>query len=153
MRTESRADSGKMIGVDKKLRMSVTILATGVMSVAALAGCSGSTSDTAASPTASTAPTSAAPSPSPTQTTASPSTSTDLCSEEAILAALPQGSEMSRFDCADVAGVQWAAAEVQPGPTVFFLQDADGTWDVSTSDEICGTASAGLPPKLLDYCS
>ena len=38
------------------------------------------------------------------------------------------------------------------GP-VFFLQEQNGTWDVSTSDEVCGTASAGLPPKLLAYCA
>ena len=59
---------------------------------------------------------------------------------------------MVRFDCETVAGTQWAAAEVEPGPTVFFLQEQNGKWDVSTSDEICGTASAGLPPKLLAYC-
>ena len=127
-----------------------TLLAAGTLSVAALSGCSNSSSDSAASPSAA-APTSAAP--MPTQTTASPSATSDLCSEDAILAAIPEGSEMVRFDCADVAGTQWAATEVNPGPTVFFLKDAGGTWDVSTSDKICGTASAGLPPKLLDYCS
>lgn len=134
----------------------VTLCAVGSLTVAALSACSDSSSDSAASPAASPAQTSAAP--SPTQTTASPSPATaspttDLCSEESILAAIPEGSEMVRYDCADVSGTQWAAAEVDPGPTVFFLQAAGDTWQVSTSDEICGTASAGLPPKLLDYCS
>ena len=114
------------------------------LSVAALTGCSSSSSSSETSPTptetvASPTPTETAASPTPTETTASP-TSGSLCSEEAIMAAIPEGTE-------------WAAVEVQPGPTVFFLQASGDTWDVSTSDEVCGTASAGLPPELLDYCS
>lgn len=122
------------------------------IATAALTGCSGSTtSEPTTSPTVAPttqAPTTTAPT-SPTPT----STSSETCSEQSILSALPEGSEMVRFDCADVSGTTWAAAEVKPGPTVFFLQDNAGTWDVSTSDEVCGTASAGLPQKLLDYCS
>ncbi len=124
------------------------------LSVAALAGCSGSSSSSDATPTQTAA--SPVTSPTPTETEASPTvspTTSDLCTEEAILAAIPEGSEMVKFTCSDVDGTQWAAAEVQPGPTVFFLQDNGGTWDVSTSDEVCGTASAGLPEALLDYCS
>jgi hypothetical protein len=60
---------------------------------------------------------------------------------------------MVKYNCADVSGTQWAAVEVNPGPTVFFLQASGGAWDVSTSEEVCGTASAGLPPELLDYCN
>ncbi|MCB0921224.1 MAG: hypothetical protein KDC08_05345 [Actinobacteria bacterium] len=122
------------------------------LSVAALAACSGSSSSDT-SP-AETTP-AASPTASPTQTAALPTTSpTDsLCTEEAILAAIPEGSEMVKYNCADVSGTQWAAVEVNPGPTVFFLQASGDTWDVSTSDEVCGTASAGLPPELLDYCS
>lgn len=92
------------------------------------------------------------PQPTSAEPTVSPTTS-DLCTDTAILGALPQDASLVRFDCADVGGTEWAAAEVNPGPTVFFLQANNGTWDVSTSDEVCGTASAGLPPKLLDYCT
>jgi hypothetical protein len=127
------------------------------LSVAALTGCSSSSSSSETSPTptetvASPTPTETAASPTPTETTASP-TSGSLCSEEAIMAAIPEGSEMVKYNCANVSGTEWAAVEVQPGPTVFFLQASGDTWDVSTSDEVCGTASAGLPPELLDYCS
>jgi len=60
---------------------------------------------------------------------------------------------MEKFTCAEAGSEYWAAAEVKPGPTVFFLKWSGSTWDVMTSDEVCGTASAGLPDKLLDYCS
>lgn len=125
----------------------LTVLAACALSVAALSGCSSSSSESASSPSASPAQTSAAP------TSAAPSPYSDLCSEEAILAALPQGSELDDYDCVNVDGIEWAAARVDPGPTVFFLEDVSGSWNVHTSDEICGTASAGFPPELLDYCS
>lgn len=133
--------------------MPAVILIAG-LSVAALAGCSGSSSSSEASPTQTAE--SPVTSPTPAETTASPTsspTSGSLCTEEAIMAAIPEGSEMVKYNCANVAGTEWAAVEVQPGPTVFFLQANGDTWDVSTSDEVCGTASAGLPPELLDYCS
>lgn len=126
----------------------LTLLAAGTLSAAALSGCSGS--DSAASPSASPAQTRATPSSTPA-TSLSPAT--DLCSEDAILAAIPEGSELLQYDCFNVDGVEWAATEVNPGPTVFFLEDVSGSWNVHTSDEICGTASAGFPPDLLDYCT
>ena len=69
------------------------------------------------------------------------------------MAALPGGSRMKRFDCAEVGDTDWAAARVAPGPTVFFLQWDGKAWQAEDSDSVCGTASAGLPSKLLDYCS
>lgn len=122
-------------------RLSPTIGIAVAGTALALTGCSSGTSTSAQSP-----------SPSPSAPTASP-TETGRCSSEAILAVLPEGATMVRFDCESVEGTQWAAAEVEPGPTVFFLQESGDTWNVSTSDEVCGTASAGLPPKLLDYCT
>ena len=59
---------------------------------------------------------------------------------------------MQKFTCADVAGTPWAAARVEPGTTVFFLQWTGTSWNAEDSDSVCGTASAGLPPKLLAYC-
>lgn len=118
------------------------LLAVGAATLAlALGACSSGTSTDSTTPAA----TSAAP------TTAAPTGGG--CTAESLLAVLPEGATMVRFDCESVSGTEWAAVEVQPGPTVFFLQQQGDTWDVSTSDEICGTASAGLPPKLLDYCS
>ena len=138
------------------LRSTHAVALVAGLSIAALAGCSSSSSTSESTPTPTQTAASPVASPAPTETettpTASPTTG-DLCTEEAILAAIPEGSEMVKFNCADVSGTQWAAVEVQPGPTVFFLQASGDTWDVSTSDEVCGTASAGLPPELLDYCS
>jgi hypothetical protein len=126
-----------------------------------LAGCS-SSDDTAASESASPieSPTTEAPV-SPTSPSASPTTSTTsptasptnvLCTETAILDAIPDGSKMVRFDCAQAGDEYWAATEVKPGPTLFFLRDDDSAWTVETADAICGTASAALPEKILDYC-
>ncbi|MGV1036005.1 MAG: hypothetical protein ACOYD0_03120 [Candidatus Nanopelagicales bacterium] len=92
-------------------------------------------------------------SPTPTSATATTSPVTAECTTDSILAALPEGSTIVKYNCANVAGTQWAAVKVNPGPTVFFLQEKNSTWDVSTSDEVCGTASAGLPETLLNYCS
>ena len=77
---------------------------------------------------------------------------TQACTAEAILAALPAGATMEKFTCADVSGKLWAAARVDPGNTVFFLQWNGTAWNAEDSDSVCGTASAGLPQKLLDYC-
>ena len=87
-----------------------------------------------------------APSSSPTRPV------TEACTSEAIAAALPGGATVKEFTCANVAGQLWAAARVDPGDTVFFLQ-WDGTkWNAQDSQSICGTASAGLPQSLLSYC-
>lgn len=120
------------------LRKSALLVSGVGIAALTVAGCS-SSSDTT-------------PTESPTAT-ATTAPVTAECTTDSILAALPDGSTMVKFDCADVGGTQWAAAKVDPGPTVFFLQEKNSTWDVSMSDEVCGTASAGLPEKLLKYCS
>ena len=116
--------------------------AASAMGILALAGCS---SNNNSSPTES--PTTAA-----TSATSSPTNNAASCTEESILNALPSGSTMVRYHCADVSGTQWAAAEISPGPTVYFLEMTGDQWSVSTSDSICGTASAGLPDALLSFC-
>lgn len=117
-----------------------------------IAGCSSSSDDNGGESPEPTATVTETEKPTASPTSTGGSTTSALCSEEAILNALPESSEMVSYTCADVAGTEWAAAKVNPGPTVFFLQANGNTWDVSTSDEVCGTASAGLPPSLLDYC-
>lgn len=127
-------------------RTQIALLGVLLGTVGTLSACSGSTTSSA-SPSMTEA-TTAAP------TTAAPTSSPGggPCNGEVIAAALPSGSKVLAFDCANVSGTEWAAVKVNPGPTVFFLQWNDGNWDVSTADEVCGTASAGLPAKLLDYC-
>jgi hypothetical protein len=91
------------------------------------------------------------PSSSPTTSATSSNTKAD-CSSEAILSALPGGSTMQKFDCAKVGDTDWAAAEVNPGSTVFFLQWNGIGWNPEDTDSVCGNASAGLPQSLLAYC-
>jgi hypothetical protein len=74
------------------------------------------------------------------------------CSSHAILSALPGGATMREFTCAKVGDTEWAAARVNPGDTVFFLQWDRTKWKAEDSQSICGTASAGLPQSLLSYC-
>lgn len=59
---------------------------------------------------------------------------------------------MVKFDCAKVGDTDWAAAQVDPGSTIFFLQWSGNAWTAEDSDSVCGNASAGLPAKLLAYC-
>jgi hypothetical protein len=96
------------------------------------------------------------PQPSPTRSrSGSPSPRPDpaeACTSQKILAALPGGATMQQFSCAEVGGTQWAAARVDPGPTVFFLQWDGRRWNAQDSKSVCGTASAGLPETLLQYC-
>ena len=96
------------------------------------------------------ASTSARPTPPP-RTPTTPVTA--ACTSKTILAALPQGATMQKFTCADVSGKKWAAARVNPGSTVFFLQWNGSRWNAQDSSSICGTASAGLPQSLLAYCN
>jgi hypothetical protein len=60
---------------------------------------------------------------------------------------------MEEFTCATVGGKKWAAARVNPGNTVFFLQWNGTSWNAEDSASVCGTASAGLPQSLLAYCA
>ena len=91
------------------------------------------------------------PTPSSTSTTDTPASKAD-CSPDAILRALPDSATMIKFECARAGDTDWAAAQVNPGTTVFFLQWNGTTWDAEDSDSVCGTASAGLPERLLAYC-
>ncbi|MCX6461753.1 MAG: hypothetical protein NTZ03_15770 [Actinobacteria bacterium] len=85
-------------------------------------------------------------------TSASPTAAPADCSTESILKALPAGSTMVKYKCADEASITWAAAAVNPGPTVFFLQLKNGSWSAQTANAVCGNASAGLPAGILDFC-
>lgn len=103
---------------------------------------------TAEGRTVCTAPTaSPTSSPSPTSTTAP-------CTATALSASLPSDAKLQSFVCVNVAAERWAAGQYMSGPSVqnFFAKADGSTWNSVSKDEVCGTASAGLPPKLLDYC-
>ncbi len=101
---------------------------------------------TTASPSASSSA-SASPTMSPTSTTAA-------CTATALSAALPSGSQLQSFVCVNVSAERWAAGQYMSGPAVenFFAKAEGTTWKSISKDEVCGTASAGLPQKILDYC-
>ena len=117
----------------RKTHQTIAIGVTAVMTVIGLGAC-GSSGSTASS-----------------SSTAASSAPAD-CSTETILNALPAGSTMVKYQCADAGGITWAAAAVNPGPTVFFLQLKNGSWSAQTADAVCGTASAGIPNAILDFC-
>jgi hypothetical protein len=123
----------------RRLALAVAVGAVAIGGAIGLAACSSSSSSAAKAPSSSSTPSPAA------DTTAS-------CTQASILAALPQGASMVHYDCANAGNEQWAAATVNPGNTVFFLKWSGTSWDAMTSDDVCGTASAGVPSQLLSYC-
>jgi hypothetical protein len=139
----------RMISHSSAARGSVMAATVG-LTIFFVAGCSSSSSSPSASPTA--ASTSA--SESATATGNPTYTPSSLCSEQAILASVPSGASMVKYNCATVGGVEWAAVKVNPGGTVFFLQAKNGKWaDTIMGSDFCGTANAGMPQVLLDYCT
>ncbi|MGN6693197.1 MAG: peptidoglycan-binding domain-containing protein [Aquihabitans sp.] len=66
------------------------------------------------------------------------------CTATAISAAL-DGEALASYVCSD----GYAAGTVADTQAKFILQSEDGTWAEMTQDP-CGTASAGLPPVILE---
>ncbi|MDP4014990.1 MAG: peptidoglycan-binding domain-containing protein [Candidatus Nanopelagicales bacterium] len=87
----------------------------------------------------------AKPSPSPT---ASPAAAT--CTATSINTVLKKNETLVSYSCAE----GWAGikAEKDGAGKVFFAQVENDKWVRVPKGEICGTASAGLPPSILDYC-
>ncbi len=101
--------------------------------------------------------TTASPTMSPTMSpTASPTVAPigAPCTSAALTEVLPSGAQLQSFVCASTGAERWAAGQYTSGPSVenFFAKAEGGTWKSVNSEEICGTASAGLPQKILDYC-
>jgi len=69
-----------------------------------------------------------------------------------LLAALPAGSTMDKFQCAIASPTMWAAARVKPGPTVYFLSITSGAWKVSKTGQVCTTPNKSLPKEILAFC-
>lgn len=92
----------------------------------------------------------ASPTATPTQTTATPVGAT--CTAASIVTMLPAGSVVETYTCAE----GWVAGNYHQGkgPTVvYFGRVENGRWKLVPTDEVCGTAMAGLPPKILNYCT
>lgn len=87
-------------------------------------------------------------------TTTAPATSTTaasgaVCTAQSLLEGLPaEGEQIRSYVCAD----GWAAGTLTDGTTKFILEVVDGRW-VAPSQDPCDSASAGLPPVILqDGC-
>jgi len=97
---------------------------------------------------------SATPASTTTTTAGSGTTSTTTadgvapCTAKALLAAMPSGTTINSFVCS---GDYAAGSNTGSGgsPTPFIFESVNGAWgDMSQSP--CGTASAGLPPIILE---
>ncbi|MEZ5207797.1 MAG: peptidoglycan-binding domain-containing protein [Acidimicrobiales bacterium] len=94
--------------------------------------------------------------PAGSTTTAKPASTTTAsggiapCTATAISAALPQGNVVVSYVCAG----EYAAATYRPsgsttGDTQIVLISQNGVWQVPGQDP-CGSASAGIPPVILE---
>ena len=122
-----------------------TAVASAVAAVTFVSGCStNSSADPSASASAATNTATGSPS--------SSSTSGVACNVASIRTAIPKEVKVLKFQCTTVDGTAWAVVSTNPGPEVYFLKDENGSWSGNKASEICGTASAGLPPEILNYC-
>jgi hypothetical protein len=81
----------------------------------------------------------------PASTTTSASPGGAPCTATALLQGLPaEGEKITKFVCAD----GWAAGSLDNGSR-FILQARDGQWYAPSQDP-CDSASAGLPPVILE---
>lgn len=107
----------------------------------------------AAGETVCTASPTTSPSPSPTQTQSVKAP----CTAEAVSQVLTGKEALRSYTCADAGDERWAAGKATEGndpvEVSFFAQAEGDQWARVSSNEVCGTASAGLPPSILDYCS
>lgn len=130
-----------------KILYKTGVLAAGaILAVGALGACSSSSSDNA-SPSAS--PTTSSPSPTETNQVGA------TCDENSLQSVVPQGANIDRFACGGDGDGQVAAVKYSPGTNVVFAKTTGvgGNWEIVNKDTICGTASAGLPAKLLAFCN
>ena len=70
------------------------------------------------------------------------------CTATALAMAMPQGTTINSFLCS---GNYAAGSNTGPGgsPTPFLLESVNGKWS-DPSQSPCGTASAGIPPIILE---
>ncbi len=79
-------------------------------------------------------------------TTTTPSGGSAPCTATALLEGLPaEGESIGSYVCSE----GWAAGTLSDGTTKFLLQSEGGKWYAPSQDP-CGSASAGLPPVILE---
>lgn len=128
-----------------------------VIAAVGLAGCSSNNANPSSSPSSTSAsPTtpSGSSSGSPTRSSATPSPTTASCTKTAVQDALPSGTSVTEFQCANAGVEYWAAGRATKSGTSapFFLRSSGTKWVVVPAGEVCGTASAGLGQKILKFC-
>lgn len=142
--TRSAGEEGLSMKITYKAGM---LAAAGVLAMGSLAACSGSSNNT--------------PSPGPTETSASASASATetnqvgaTCDKTSLQSVVPNGASINKFNCGKTGGGQIAAVEYSPGTNVIFAKTTGvgGNWEIVNKNTICGTASAGLPAEVLNYC-
>ncbi len=75
-----------------------------------------------------------------------------LCTEESILASLPEGAKLQEFQCALGSPYMWAAARVMPGPKVYFMRSNNGPWTLVKTSQACGSGPTRAPEELTAIC-
>lgn len=131
----------------------------GIVTVAAvgLAACSSSAdSASSASPTTTKSTSSSSPSKSasPTGSGSSSPYVGATCTSKSIQSALPRTATVTAFKCGSTGDGQIAGVSYGPGKNIIFLQTTGvgGQWKVISTDTVCGSAQAGLPPAVLAFC-
>ena len=80
------------------------------------------------------------------KTTTTATSGEAACTATALLKGMPaEGEQIGSYVCSD----GYAAGTLKDGTTRFILQSDNGTW-VAPSQDPCDSASAGLPPIILE---
>ncbi len=125
----------------------VVLVAAFGAAVAAMTGCSSSSSEAV--------PTLGAPSSSTSTTSSSPLKSEDgssgLCTEDSLLEKMPTGSSIQTYKCALGSPYMWAAVQVKGSPKVYFMR-SNGPWSLVKTSEACGSGKGRAPKELSTMC-
>jgi hypothetical protein len=95
--------------------------------------------------------------PGTTTTTAAPASTTTTaagggvapCTAQALAMASPQGSVINSFICSGNYAAGTLTGQGASEPTPFLFESVNGAWS-DPSQSPCGTASAGIPPIILE---
>lgn len=75
------------------------------------------------------------------------------CTAASLAGVLPAGSEITNYKCAGGWAGGWYETKAdQDAPDIFFAHIEGDQWVSVSPGQICGTASAGLPPSILKFC-
>lgn len=132
-----------------QLTRGVLLTAAAGTAVAGIAACSSNNSSSNASASASTSASTSSASPTSTGTTSPTS-----CTISALSTAVPGGGTVIKYACGNTGSKEIAAVKYNPGGKTVWMYVNKDQWqaDDSIANQVCGTASAGLPQALLDMC-